>query len=104
MNPARLFNCCTAHAAPDWSRFVRLELAGCRDESDDPDETMTIGNQPASKSEFFTVYGRFAEPDGTCEAITDIPDPRDALAVAAELAMASGLPVIVCSTLMEDGR
>lgn len=94
---ARLFNCCTDYAAPDWSQFDHLELAGCVDDPDEPGHT--IGNQPASKAQFFTVYGRFPEPDGTCEAITDIEDPRDALAVAGELALISGLRVFVCATL-----
>ncbi|BCG83368.1 hypothetical protein [Mesorhizobium sp. 113-3-3] len=93
----RLYNCCTNYAAPDWKRFERLELAGCVDDPDEPGHT--LGNQPAKAAEFFTVYGRFPEPDGTCEAITDIEDPRDALAVAGELALISGLRVIVCATL-----
>lgn len=99
MNPARPFNCCTAHAAPDWSRFERLELAGCRNA---PDGEFTLGGQSASRADFFTVYGRFPAPDGTCEAITDIDGARDALAVAAELAMLSGLICVVCPSLMEE--
>lgn len=98
----RLYNCCTRHEAPDWSQFTQLELAGCRDESETPDETCTVGLQSASTAEFFTVYGRFPEPDGTCEAITDITDALDALAVAGELARISGLPVIVHHSLAED--
>jgi hypothetical protein len=102
MNSARLYNCCTDHRAPDWSQFERLELAGCITvtEGSTGDE-ITEGLQPASKAEFFTVYGRFPEPDGTCEAITDIVDPREALAVAGELAMISGLPVVVSHSLGE---
>ena len=95
----RLFNCCTGHAVPDWKQFDRLELAGCMDDPSEPGQT--LGLQPASKAEFFTVYGRFPEPDGTCEAITDIKDPREALAVAAELALLSRLPVIIHPTLSE---
>ncbi|RWC91667.1 MAG: hypothetical protein EOS72_03155 [Mesorhizobium sp.] len=94
---ARLFNCCAYEAAPDWKQFERLELAGCVDDTSEPGHT--IGLQPASKAEFFTIYGRFPEPDGTCEAITDIRDAREALVVAAELALLSRLPVIVHPTL-----
>lgn len=99
MNTARLFNCCTDYAVPNWSEFCQLELAGCvTNEADD----VTEGLQPASKAAFFTVYGRFHAPDSTCEAITDIDDPRDAIAVAAELALISGLPCIVHVSLTED--
>ncbi len=99
MNPARLFNCCTGHAETDWSRFSGLELGGCRT---NPDGDFTLGGQPASRAKFFTVYGRFPAPDGTCEAISDIDDARDALAVAAELSALSGLPCIVCPSLLEE--
>ncbi|KZE34128.1 hypothetical protein IMF23_00130 [Chelatococcus daeguensis] len=100
---ARLFNCCTGHAEPDWSRFTSLELAGCRDlnSTDDPAGTMIAGGQSAGAAEFFTVYGRKA--DGEAGAITDIEDPRDALAVAAELGMRSRLPVTVSVTLAGEG-
>lgn len=103
-DPARLFNCCTNHLRPDWSWFVQLELAGCVTENEGADDEHTAGLQPASKAEFFTVYGRFPEPDGTCEAITDIADPREALAVAGELALISGLPVIIHPSLMESAH
>lgn len=98
MNPAPLYNCRPGHAMPDWSQFERLEIGGCCTE---PDDSSTAGNQSASKAEFFTVYGRFPAPDGTCEAITDIHDAREALAVAGELSLISGLPCIVCPSLME---
>ena len=102
MDPTRLFNCCTTHVAPDWSQFVQLELAGCRNESDKPEETSTVELQPVSRSEFFTIYGRFPQPDGTCEAITDIDDAGQALAVAAEPAALSSLSCIVHPSLLED--
>lgn len=99
MNPARLFYCCTGHAVPDWSQFDRLEIGGCvRDSFIDG---FTIGGAPASAAEFFTVYGRFKAPDGTHDAITDADSALDALAVAAELSALSGLPCIVCPSLME---
>lgn len=102
MANALLFNCCTDHAEPDWTRFAWLELAGCRDANEgagEDGETCIEGLQAAKDAEFFTVYGRFPEPDGTCEAITDIRDARIALAVAGELAFRSGLPVIVHPSL-----
>lgn len=101
IQPVRHFNCCTGYAEPDWSLYSRLELGGCRNTSDHVDETCTTGGQSVGMTEFFTVYGRFHEPDGTCEAITDIVDPRAALAVAAELSTLSKLPVIVSPTLGE---
>ena len=97
----RLFNCCTNWAEPDWKQFDHLELGGCATEHKDNDDEYTNGGQSAANAEFFTVYGRFHEPDGTCEAITDIVDPRHALAVAGELALLSGLRVEVCTSLME---
>ncbi|TIR24007.1 MAG: hypothetical protein E5X34_13205 [Mesorhizobium sp.] len=96
---ARLFNCCTGHAAPDWKQFERLELAGCMDDPSEPGHT--LGLLPAFKAKFFTIYGRFPEPDGTCEAITDVFYPLEALEVAAELALLSGLPVIVHPSLAD---
>ncbi|MEZ5784348.1 MAG: hypothetical protein R3D70_22630 [Rhizobiaceae bacterium] len=104
MTSARLFNCCTDHAAPEWSRFVHLELAGSRNDSEDLNETSIVGLQPVSRSDFFTIYGRLAEPDGICEPITVIEDAARALAVAAKLAALFGLSCIVHASLMEDGR
>lgn len=103
MADARLFNCCTDYAEPDWSRFTSLELAGCRELNgpDDPAGTMVVGGEPAGNAAFFAVYGRSA--DGEAEAITDIEDPRDALAVAAELGLRSRLPVTVSVTLASLG-
>jgi hypothetical protein len=102
MNPARLFNCCAGHAAPDWSQFDRLEVGGC---VRDPEiDGFTIGGAPASAAEFFTVYGRFKEPDGTWDAITDADNALEALAVAAELSTLSGLQCTVCPSLMERAK
>ncbi|MBB4017345.1 hypothetical protein GGR16_002374 [Chelatococcus caeni] len=103
MADARLFNCCTDYAEPDWSRFASLELAGCCDLiiPADPEATMVAAGQSAAVAEFFCVYGRSAE--GEAEAITDIDDPRDALAVAAELGLRSRLPVSLSLTLASHG-
>lgn len=103
MADARLFNCCADYAEPDWSRFTSLELVGCRNLNDPvvPAGTMIAGGQPAGAAEFFTVYGRKA--DGEAGAITDIEDPREALAVAAELGLRSRLPVTVSVTLASLG-
>lgn len=97
----QLFNCCTALAEPDWSRFVQLEIAGCKS---DPENECTQGLISAGDAEFFTVYGRFPPEDGTCEAITDITDPCNVLAIAGELAHRSRLPVIIHPSLMFELR
>lgn len=93
----RLFNCCTGNGEPDWSQFDRLEIGGCV--SDPDEEGQTIGGQSANQAAFFTIYGRFKEPDGTCEAITDVQLAIDALEIAGELSMRSGLSVVVAPTL-----
>lgn len=92
---AALYNCQVNNAEPDWSRYERLELAGCRNES----PFNIVGLLPAREADFFTVYGRFPEPDGTCEAITDATDAKAALSVAGALALRSGLPLIVSPSL-----
>lgn len=91
MNPARLFKY-SYHKAPDWSQFDSLELGGCV--RDHEMEGFIYGGAPATKATFFTVYGRFKDPDGTCEAITDADSAVEALAVAAEVA---GMVVIVAA-------
>lgn len=72
---------------------VHLELAGSRNDSEDLNETSIVGLQPVSRSDFFTILGRLAEPDGICEPITVIEDAAQALAVAAKLASALRLVV-----------
>ena len=79
---AELFNCCTDHREPDWSRFKGLILSGCKDDPDCPGDT--LGMIAAADAEFFTVYG--LDHDDCSEAITDIRDARLAMAVAAALA------------------
>lgn len=97
MRDALLFNCCTGYAEPDWSAFDCLELAGCRNAGPaGADETETA-SATAREAEFFTVYGR--RPDGEAEAITDIHEPREALNVAARLAVRSCLRCIVSIVL-----
>ncbi|KQS84277.1 hypothetical protein [Rhizobium sp. Leaf383] len=87
---ARLFNCCTDHATPDWTRFDGLELGGCTD-----DEGYTNGGIDRKDAEFFTIYGHLKE--GGVEALTDVKDFNDAQLVLAELASISDLPTsIVC--------
>jgi hypothetical protein len=89
---ARLFNCCTHNAAPDWSLFDALETGGCETETDETTgDTWTNGGIPDSEAEFWTVYGHLKE--GGCEAITDCYSRADVDAVAAELSALSGLPV-----------
>lgn len=84
---ATLYNCCTHHAAPDWSQFVRLELGGCIDH-----DGQTDGGVAFDEAQFFSVYGR--RDDGEAEAITDIHGSAlDALVVAATLTGISGLTV-----------
>lgn len=94
-NGARLFNCCTDWAAPDWSAFRSLELGGCI-----PHEDGTEGGVTAEAARFFTVYARDAE--GLAEAITDTAEGAtldDGRALLAELAALSGLPAHECPTL-----
>lgn len=90
-----LFNCCTGNAAPDWSRFIGLELGGCTSA-----DGITTGGAAYNLAQFFTVYGRTRE--GEAEAITDIEAASGrerptllvrAIDVAAELSYRSGLPI-----------
>lgn len=92
---AELFNCCTEHQEPDWSRFKTLILGGCKDDPEQPGHT--LGMIPAPDAQFFTVYGQ--DGDGICEAITDVRDARLAMAVAAALAVRAGLYVTLSVAL-----
>lgn len=108
-----LYNCQPGAREPDWRTYERLELAGCRDSAPDmrengdmslaPDETCIEGLQPINRAEFFTIYGRDGAT-GLADAITDIQDAREALNVAATLALISGLPVTISPTLANDER
>lgn len=108
-----LYNCQPGATAPDWRTYERLELAGCRDSAPDmrdagdmslsDDETHIEGLQAINRAEFFTVYGRDGAT-GYADAITDIIDAREALHVAAALALISGLPVTISATLANDER
>lgn len=92
-----LFNCQTDCIAPDWSRYASLMIGGTRNLSDDPDETEMTGGQSLDTAQFFTVYGR--DHDGLLDAITDCETARDALSVAAQLSIASGLYAYVDTAL-----
>ncbi len=96
MDNAKLFNCCTNHAAPDWTLFDALEVNGCIDlhEPDNRGGTCIQGGEPRATAEFFTVYGHMKE--GGCEAISDLATLPEAEAVAAYLSGMTGLPVHVC--------
>jgi hypothetical protein len=87
---ARLFNCCTDCAAPDWTHFAVLIVGGCMDDPEDPG--CTLGLIDDAEAQFWTVYGR--DEDGISEAITDCPTRADADAVALELAALSGLEIL----------
>lgn len=113
LSPNTLFNCQPDATAPDWRTYERLELSGCRDSAPDMreagdmslshDETHIEGLQPINRAEFFTIYGRDGAT-GFADAITDIRDAREALHVAAALALLSGLPVTISATLANDER
>lgn len=113
LSPSTLYNCQPGATAPDWRTYERLELAGCRDSAPDmreagdmslsDDETHIEGLQAINRAEFFTVYGRDGAT-GYADAITDIIDAREALHVAAALALISGLPVTISATLANDER
>jgi hypothetical protein len=91
MDNATLFNCCTDHAAPDWSQFSWLETGGCTTERDDKGNEWTNGGESDDVAEFWTVYGRLKE--GGCEAITDCNTRAEVDAVALKLSELSGLPI-----------
>lgn len=94
MENSTLFNCCTDHAAPDWSQFTGLEVGGCTTETDErTGDTFTNGGEDRADAEFFTIYGRMSE-DG-CEAITDCQTFELAETVAAHLSGLSGLSVSI---------
>ncbi len=94
MDAAILFNCCTAHAQPDWAAFDTLEIGGCINEPQPFDDgTCIIGGVPKGDAEFFTVYGHLKE--GGFEAITDCDTYDDATNVAAALCELSSLPIVV---------
>lgn len=92
MDAAKLFNCCTNHAEPDWTQYDGLELGGCITVREAGEE-WTEGGQLAADADFFTVYGRFR--GGGCEAITDINTLDDANVIAQALATRSALPLAV---------
>lgn len=87
----RLYNCCTNHAAPDWSTFSWLEIGGCTSEKDEDGNEWVNGGVDDAEAEFWTVYGRLN--DGGCDAITDCMTRADVHAVAAELSKLSGLEI-----------
>lgn len=95
MDNSILFNCCTDHAAPNWSQYYALELGGCIEaKCTVTSDTWTEGGYHRSDAEFFTVYGHLKE--GGCEAITDWHGSFDeAVCTAEELARLSGLPLEV---------
>ena len=76
-----LFNCCTKHAEPIWSRFSALTISGVRDlrSQTGVDETECVA-WPDGEAQFWTVYGR--TKDGDCEALTDAPTKAAALVIA----------------------
>jgi len=91
----RLFNCQPDGRAPDWSRFLSLEIGGCIDH-----DGTTEGGVSADRAHFFTVYAR--DHEGMAEAITDtLPGETlaDAARIGAELASLSGLPCALAPSL-----
>ena len=87
---AALFNCCTDYAEPEWTRFDALELGGCCDASDCPEDgTFIESGYERSEAEFFTVYGHLKH--GGAEAITDITGFEKALEIIGHLSVKSGL-------------
>lgn len=95
--PMDLFNCRTNNEPPDWSRFCRIEIRGCRETfADDEKKETWIVNCADSEAEFWTVYGR-EHPSVSgieiAEAITDCPTREAAEAAAREISALSGLPV-----------
>lgn len=77
--PANVYNCCTQHREPVWSRFTALTISGVRDlrrGTGDGSETECVACDD-SEAEFWTVYGR--TKGGDVEAITDAPTKAAAL-------------------------
>lgn len=93
----RLFNCCTDLAEPDWSRFERLEIVGCRTEHTEYGDEGTICGQDINHAEFFTVFGWC--PNNGYEPITDALTPGEIMRVAALLGVLSSLPVEIATSL-----
>lgn len=85
----RLYNCCTAYTAPDWSQFKSLETGGCIDDGDGN----TTGGITDDKAKFWTVYAR--HHSGEAEAITDCNSRVEVDQVAAELSALSSLPLVI---------
>ena len=91
--PARLFNCCTDHAAPDWSQFDAIEIHGCVDLNAETPEQGTHFESGYDRDEAtcFSVSGHYR--DGGAESITDCDTLEEAESVARLFSAFTGYPV-----------
>lgn len=89
--PQVLFNCCTDHAAPDWTQFTALEICPCFVETLPDGSTCTHGGCDEAEANIWCVFG--CSPVDGLHDITDCSTRAAAETVACELSRLSGLPL-----------
>lgn len=92
MRRLTLFLCLPNHCEPDWSRFVALEINGCRLDDGPSDDDDLIADQPASTADIFAIFG--ITGDGGRHAITETVLFDEAVEIAEDLGRRSGLAVV----------